>query len=102
MGHSPVWAFFSPIIEINRYIGVRMSRDQKPGKVRVVSGSMPVTPMRRAADRAALAALETADSQAPVAPAAPLPRGTGLLLPSLLFVLGCAIGGAAFTALGLF
>lgn len=79
-----------------------MSRDQKPGKVRVVSGSLPATPLRRAADRVALAALEAAVSQSPVAPAVPAPRGGGLLLPSLLFVLGCAIGGVLFTALGLF
>jgi hypothetical protein len=50
----------------------------------------------------ALAALEAAVSQSPVAPAVPAPRGGGLLLPSLLFVLGCAIGGVLFTALGLF
>ncbi len=79
-----------------------MSRDQKPGRVRVVSGSLPATPMRRATDRAALEALEEAVSHVASAAAPVAPSRSGLLLPSLLFVFGCAIGGAAFAALRLF
>ena len=102
MGHSPASPSIPPIIETNRYIGVRMSRDQKPGRVRVVSGSLPATPMRRATDRAALGVLEGSITAAPTEAARDGARASGLLLPSLLFLLGCAIGGIAFASLGLF
>ncbi|MEA1013965.1 hypothetical protein [Sphingosinicella sp. LY1275] len=79
-----------------------MSRDQKPGRVRVVSGSLPATPMRRATDRAGLGALEGSITAPPTEAAPDAARASGMLLPSLLFLLGCAIGGVAFASLGLF
>ena len=74
-----------------------MSRDQRPGKIRLVSGQAPATPARRFDDPKApedVAALP--DAEAPLEPAAA--RSGGLLL-GLFFLVGCAAGGALFTLL---
>ncbi len=69
-----------------------MSRDQKPGKIRLVSGAAPPQPQAQPERRG--------DDPQPPVPAsvekAPK-RGRGLLLASL-FLIGCAAGGALFTA----
>lgn len=74
-----------------------MSHDQKPGRMRVVSGTA-ATPKRRRGDVAASAppgpgaqVVEAVPS--PALPAAAAARRGRLLAP--LFLLGCAIGGAA-------
>lgn len=70
-----------------------MSHDQKPGKMRVVAGAAPVAHRRRG-DLAADA------SQASSTPAAtPSARKPALLL-GILFVVGCAAGGAALPLTG--
>ena len=78
-----------------------MSRDQKPGKVRVIGGGAAETPKRRATDRdpnaergsiADRGLPETPDATAAVAKTAGV-----ALLPILLFLLFCAAGGSAFT-----
>ncbi len=65
-----------------------MSRDQKPGKIRLVSGAVPPQPERRADDPKPPVAAPT--EKAPK-------RGPGLVL-AILFLIGCAAGGALFTA----
>ena len=79
-----------------------MSRDQKPGKVRVIgardAGVAP--PRRRAADRDPNAAVGTAADRAPEADQAAAQSSGGLaLVPVLLFLMCCASGGIAFTLL---
>lgn len=69
-----------------------MSHDQKPGKVRVVGGGADAVQHRRRADDAPAAVV--ADPTSETATAEPAPRKSTLLLP-MLFVSGCAIGGAA-------
>ncbi len=71
-----------------------MSHDQKPGKVRVVGGG-DVQYGRRAGD-VVNAVVTDPTSTATVAEdvGEPVPRRSQLLLP-VLFVSGCAIGGAA-------
>jgi hypothetical protein len=65
-----------------------MSRDQKPGKIRLVSGPVPPQPERRANE-------PKPSVEAPVQNTPK--RGPGLLL-AILFLIGCAAGGALFTA----
>lgn len=72
-----------------------MSRDQKPGKVRVVGGGAVggSVPLRRRSDDAPAA--DELVSAMPVAEeGGEEPRKANRLLP-MLFVSGCAIGGAA-------
>lgn len=73
-----------------------MSHDQKPGKLRVVGQA---SPGRRRTDVvvASAAALPTTID----APAADRAAKKPVLLLSLLFVAGCALGGAALPLLGL-
>jgi hypothetical protein len=67
-----------------------MSQDQRPARVRVVQqGPAPAgTPQRRRGDA-------PATGGAAGEPAAPAPALAARLIPSLLFLLGCAAGGAA-------
>lgn len=82
-----------------------MSRDQRPGRVRVISPGEPAETLdRRRGDEASETDLEVA-----VAPPAPTtsaeratPSGLSPLLVTALFMAGCAIGGAMIAALGLF
>ena len=78
-----------------------MSRDQKPGKVRVIgardAGVAP--PRRRAADRDPNAAVGTAADRVSVADQAAASGGGLALVPVLLFLMCCASGGVAFTLL---
>lgn len=83
-----------------------MSRDQRPGRVRVFSsdGAAP-TPMRRRTDRMPELADEELDVPAPSAAAVVTPTPADSLswrLLAVLFLGGCALGGAAIAALGLF
>ena len=92
-----------------------MSHDQKPGKMRVVGSSAAVAPapQRRRTDGASATAVATgvsgtavpAAGGAPGAAAAGLAAATSgnrrpVMLLGLLFVAGCAIGGAALPLLG--
>lgn len=96
-----------------------MTRDQKPGKVRVIGqrdASQPAHPMRRATDidpnalpgseedRGSGVAGGGAANVANVAAAAaatPANGGGIALLPILFFLLACAGGGVAFTLFAL-
>ena len=67
-----------------------MSRDQRPGKIRLVSGGTEPQPQRRATDP---------KPELPVAAEAPTtaPAASGnWLLPACLFLAGCAAGGSLF------
>ena len=73
-----------------------MSRDQKPGKMRVVGGTRAAPPS---------AAPETVDRRAPAVgdPATQAASEAGaesLLVPLIVFLIACAIGGAAVALLG--
>jgi hypothetical protein len=79
-----------------------MSQDQRPGKVKLYSGGgAAAAQQRRRADLQAQAAASPNAAAAGAAAALPAaqaeagPRLTWLVL--LVFVLGCAIGGALFT-----
>ena len=78
-----------------------MSRDQKPGKVRVIGGADPAQPQRRATDRdpaAQRGSIADRDLVETAISTAAGPRAGGVaLLPILLFLLFCAAGGSAFT-----
>lgn len=79
-----------------------MSRDQRPGRVRVVSqGRSTETPRRRREDNdpaaAAIAARETAKAAGRAGP-----KGVPLMALALLFVIGCGVGGALIAAFGMF
>lgn len=81
-----------------------MSRDQKPGKLRVVGngGSAPAAAVDRR--ESAATAVGSATEGSASAPASAAPGGDGVtavLLPLILFLLACAIGGAAVAYLGL-
>jgi hypothetical protein len=73
-----------------------MSRDQKPGKMRVVGGTQaaPVAEVPSGVDRRAAAPAGAAPDSAADAGA------ESLLLPVILFLIACAIGGAAVALLG--
>lgn len=68
-----------------------MSHDQRPSRVRVVAG--------RDATTAVVDSLRVGDvvASTPVA-AAPAPVKRGMIVPSLVFCLGCALGGAGLGA----
>jgi hypothetical protein len=72
-----------------------MSRDQKPGRMRVVGGNAPppVAAPQDAADGSAAGAA--------TAPAATPDAGPSLLLPVLLFLIASAIGGSGVVLLRL-
>jgi len=78
-----------------------MSRDQKPGKFKLVGNAKP-NPGRRVEDQ--LAGAQDGGSGAVTGPAATgineSARRPGLLAP-LLFLIGCAGGGAGVVWLGL-
>ena len=77
-----------------------MSRDQKPGKMRVVAGAS-ATQARRREDAAIDGQAETpvlATGAAAVTPAAKSGKSSALLV--ILFLAGCAVGGAALPFLG--
>ena len=78
-----------------------MSRDQKPGKVRVIGGSDPAHPLRRATDRdpdAQRGSIADRELDEAVGSAVAVPQTGGVaLLPILLFLMFCAAGGIAFT-----
>jgi hypothetical protein len=77
-----------------------MSQDQRPGKMRVVGHG---TPQRRRGDKVA-APVEGADIAATAGPSADLAepiRSKANILLTLLFILGCALGGAALPLLGI-
>lgn len=75
-----------------------MSRDQRPGKMRVVGeATAPVEAVPAVAGAASGGALAPAGAAPAAAPSGKLP-----LLGILLFLVGCAAGGAALTALGVF
>lgn len=73
-----------------------MSRDQKPGKMRVVGGTQaaPVAAAPDTVDRRAAAAADSTPDAAPEAGA------ESLLVPLIVFLIACAIGGAAVALLG--
>ena len=73
-----------------------MSRDQRPGKMKVVAGAAP-TPRRRRSDRLEDEEARAIDRRRPEAPsAAPaIDAGVSGRLLGSLFILGCAGGGAA-------
>lgn len=74
-----------------------MSHDQKPGKVRVVGGASASTRRR---DDATTVGDATPTSAAVAEDAAiPMPAKTGGRLLAMLFVAGCAIGGAGLPLL---
>lgn len=80
-----------------------MSRDQKPGRVRVVSSGVPAEPPKRRRDdpdaSSAIAERETHG----LARLERMPPATySRIVMAMLFVVGCAFGGAAIAALGLF
>lgn len=77
-----------------------MSHDQKPGKMRVVGSSASrrrgdVVPAAAGAAGAAGTAAGAVIANAPVAPARMSP-----VLLIIMFVIGCALGGAALPFLG--
>ena len=75
-----------------------MSRDQKPGKVRVIAGgAVAPQPERRRTDRDANAPAGTAADREPDS-AAPVTGGLAFV-PVILFLLCCASGGIATTLL---
>ena len=78
-----------------------MSRDQKPGKVRVIAQSPAAAPQqRRKTDKDPLASAGVAAERAAVADAAAaVQTGRLALVPVILFLLCCASGGIAFTLL---
>ena len=76
-----------------------MSRNQKPGKIKVVAARTP-NPGRRRGDNAAHpgeAGVELVPAQA----VAVSRFGASFLLLALVFLLACAAGGAAATYFGL-
>lgn len=81
-----------------------MSQDQKPGRMRVVSGgtvaAAPV-PQRRRGDGANAVTVANESGHA-TAPAGAVPARTGKagLMLAILFLASCAIGGAALPLLG--
>lgn len=82
-----------------------MSRDQRPGRVRVVSQARSTeTPRRRRddVDAAAKAAAGRQDDAAIARMEQAKPKGFPLMALALLFVIGCGVGGALIAALGLF
>lgn len=72
-----------------------MSRDQKPGRMRVVGGAeaapSPVVPARDP--------VPAAETSADALPAPASPIGP-MLWPILVFLIGCAIGGVIFALIG--
>ncbi|HUD95463.1 hypothetical protein [Sphingobium sp.] len=82
-----------------------MSSDQRPGKVRVFSsGTGAAPPTRRRSDRAEANVVPVAEAaQAPVpgAQASVPPSGGSFLLPAVLFLIGCAVGGVLIAWFGL-
>ena len=83
-----------------------MSHDQKPGKVRVV-GNAAAVPQRRRNDVVIDAPASPASPGAAGSPAAAAASRAGAtaggrqVLLAVLFVIGCAIGGAALPLLGI-
>jgi hypothetical protein len=75
-----------------------MSRDQRPGKIRLVDGQAASAPQRRFDDKRAQAPEASAVDAAAEPEAAPASRGGSIVLTGL-FLIGCAAGGALFTAL---
>ena len=92
-----------------------MSHDQKPGKMRVVGSSAAAAPQRRRGDTGSDAggaivagAAGGAGSAAGAGSAlvageamAAAPSGKLGMMPVMLFIAGCAIGGAALPLLGI-
>ena len=80
-----------------------MSRDQKPGKVRVIGArdAGDAVPQRRALDRDPNAVVGTAADRATSPDQAGSGQSSGGLafVPVLLFLMCCASGGIAFTLL---
>lgn len=76
-----------------------MSRDQKPGKFKLVGGQKP-NPGRRIDDPVEGEAQSGAAQAVVSAPATAPARGSGLVLP-LLFLVACAGGGAGAVFFGL-
>ncbi len=76
-----------------------MSRDQKPGKIRVIgnAAAAPI-PERRRTDRDPNAPLGTAADRAVAADAPPATGGLAYV-PIILFLMCCASGGIATTLL---
>lgn len=74
-----------------------MSHDQKPGRLRVVSNAASA-PQRRRGDAASDAQQDVAGPA--TAPVATSSRKPALLL-AMLFIVGCAAGGAALPFTGL-
>lgn len=67
-----------------------MSRDQKPGRMRVVGGETPPVQPAAAAQSETVAEIPAAGETA-----------ASLLLPVILFLIACAIGGSAVVLLRL-
>ncbi|WP_380874026.1 hypothetical protein [Sphingomonas sp. DBB INV C78] len=87
-----------------------MSRDQRPGRVRVISsGRPPEPPQRRRGDVDANPNAGAAGSADEAMPGAVRPMVAAAAAPAvsrvmlvLLFVIGCGLGGGLIAALGLF
>jgi hypothetical protein len=76
-----------------------MSRDQKPGKLRVVGGTAaPVAASDGAAGGETGAG---AAASGAVAEAVRGDSGSALLVPAFVFLIACALGGALVALLGL-
>ncbi|ARS28955.1 hypothetical protein [Sphingomonas sp. KC8] len=80
-----------------------MSRDQRPGRVRVVSQDRSTaTPRRRREDMNPAAAASPAPGVGKAGGQPTASSGFPLLALAVLFIVGCGVGGALIAAFGLF
>lgn len=74
-----------------------MSRDQRPGTVRIIAETRAVTSRKRRHDDAQGSAKNAPKSK--IAPASsPVPAWRWLIIPALLFIVGFAAGGLIIAA----
>lgn len=72
-----------------------MSRDQRPGRVKMIDAGAPPAPARRIGDDPGTAIV---DAAAPPPPDVPAPKAP-VMLWSALFLIACIAGAAAVTLL---
>ncbi|MBR0550919.1 hypothetical protein [Stakelama marina] len=78
-----------------------MSRDQRPGKIKIVSSGSP-SPGAGSAVAVANGAQQAgggADAASGAAAADTAPATGSFLIPAILFLVGCLVGGAGLVAL---